>query len=467
MTLNLPDGKFEAMKKSTFLISIVFVAALVVVGCTPGTNKISSEPNVYLIVIDTLRADRLGVLGNKGNLTPNIDALAKQGVVFKNCFSTSSWTVPSMASIMTGYFAARHGVEHGVVLNDNVASQQRLNSDYLTLAERLKDAGYSTHAIVTNGHLAPEYGFAQGFDDYNLKEWAQGSWVNKTASAKSLSLKGKAPYFLFALYFDPHEPYRHRKWMGIKYPEKYGAKELAELSNEKLWDIMNDKKFPKNPEKLKALMALYDSEVKYTDMLVGKLLKSLGATDNDLIIVVSDHGEAFFEHKNLGHGTTVFLEEVRVPCVIRFPNKKYAGQVIDGKISIVDILPTIFGAIGKQVGEQLDGVDLFDCLLNQVFTERSLFIDLNRPGIKMNSVILRDWKLNLNRRWDRNSLFNIRYDPFEKNDVIGEKPKTAVRLEKQITDKLILGSKHPCPMVRMKNATKEDLEKFKSLGYIN
>ena len=455
------------MKKLVLLLIFALVLSLLIFGCKSVSNTVLAKPNIILIVVDTLRADRVGALGNNDNLTPNIDALAKDGVVFTRCFSTAPWTVPSMASLMTGLFSARHGVEHGLVSKDNKATQQQLSLDYRTLAERLKEVGYTNHGIVANAHLVPEFGFAQGFDDYKVKSWAIGNFINKTAGSQALALKGKQPYFLFAHYFDPHEPYIYRKWIEMDYPKGYGPKELIKLSDIKLNNLIKEKNLALDSDKIIALQALYNGEIKYTDQLIGKLLKTLGVTDNDLIIIISDHGEAFLEHDNLGHGLTVYSEETHIPCIIRFPNKTFAGQVLDAKISLVDMIPTIFGAIGAQLGEKLDGVDLFDCLTNKVFYDRPLFIDLNRPGQRMNSVILRDWKFNIDHLKEARALFDIRHDPRETANIIVKNPKIAGRLEKDILERLELGPMHKGPVISLDNYSDQDLDKFKALGYIN
>jgi arylsulfatase A-like enzyme len=158
-------------KIKTFLYTVLFVLVLISAGCGKKT-AVPTGPNIILITIDTLRADHLSCYGYHRQTSPFIDSIAGESVVFTNAYSTSSWTAPSMASIFTGHYPRSHGVLHGVARGPKAAvtGQEILVKDFLTIAEALKTAGYTTFGVSSNGHISRGTGFSQGFD-YFATHW--------------------------------------------------------------------------------------------------------------------------------------------------------------------------------------------------------------------------------------------------------------------------------------------------------
>lgn len=260
-----------------------------------GRRKEDPPPNLLLITIDTLRADRLGCTDHAGAHTPVMDDLAKQGVLFDCCIVTTPITLPSHASIMTGLLPVEMSIR------DNKPFS--LSNEAQTLAEDLKARGYVTHAVVSGEPLAPGCGLEQGFDSYRFRPNARRSKAllkegpaDRTTdlALDTVSRLDKAvPFFLWVHYFDPHFPYEP--------PEGSGS----------------------------ATADPYDGEVAFVDRQIGRLLKGLekgGELESTLIALTSDHGEGLGEHGEPTHAFFLFDTTLKVPLVIKGPGVRVKGR---------------------------------------------------------------------------------------------------------------------------------------------
>lgn len=455
------------MKKLALVLLFAAFSSALLVGCSALLSRFRDKPNVILILVDTLRADKLGVYGNNDGLTPVIDALAKDSVVFKNCYAPSSWTVPSVVSMFTGVWPAQHGVEFAVIERHKVLSQQKLNSGYPTLAEQLKWAGYTNHAAVTNIHINKHFGYGQGFSTFETKSWARATWITNYVKKNLETITGQPPYFLYLHYFDPHDPYQMHKGFEMGLDKKYSTPYLFEMNTAGMDQIRNNPDMKEGSNDFEVIKTLYNGEVKYSDMEIGRLLDVLGVTDKDMIIITSDHGEGFLEHGNLGHGNSVYWELLRVPLIIRFPGKKMAGQQVDDLVSLVDLLPTICTAVGIKAKGELDGFDLVSGLNTKVFPDRPLYVDLNRPEVKKNALVFRNWKFHLDQNTGEKELFDLVKDPGETKNIADQHEKVVSRLTDTIKDHLAIPKRFPAPIIHGENVNEEDLDKLKSMGYLN
>jgi arylsulfatase A-like enzyme len=303
--------------------------------CSPA--RISAKPcNVILISIDTLRADHLGCYGYSRLTSPHIDKLATESVQFDHAFSPASWTLPAHMSLFTGLTLFHHGVLHEAYAFDNSIP---------TLADLLREQGYSTGAFTGGGYVSSRFGFAKGFDFY----FDEGGIPDLTSSAtlfqKSFDWIRKnsdKKFFLFLHTYQVHEPYNS--------PPPFGQ---CFLAKDDPWKGLNLKQYlgikgiyRPLPENLKKnVVALYDGEIRYMDeALIGPLLqglKSLNLYDQTMIIFTSDHGEEFYDHGAWGHGQSLYNELIRVPLIIKFPSSKQEGQKIDSYARLIDVLPTV------------------------------------------------------------------------------------------------------------------------------
>ena len=299
----------------------MFFAAWWGLGCASSPS--STPPSVVLVTLDTTRADHLGAYGYERAYTPVLDALAAKGVRFEAAYTTVPLTTPAHASILTGLYPARHGI--------HTNGDATLPEEAETLAERLSDRGYRTAASVGAFVTTRMWNLDQGFDVYfDAVGRASGvRWsLERPANRVTDDLLGwldavpSAPFFMWAHYYDPHEPHHAR--------EPWPA----------------------------GVVDAYDAEIAEVDHAVGRLIEQARAVDeNVLIVVVGDHGEALDgEHGEHTHGLYVFEPTARVPFIIAGPQP--LGRVEDETVSVVDVVPTTLAWLGLPVPSGLDGVDL-------------------------------------------------------------------------------------------------------------
>jgi len=395
-------------------------------------------PNIVLIMVDTLRADRLGVYGNAGGKTPSIDGLAADGVRFAHAFSQASWTRPSVATIFTGLYPSSHGAVHKAdILPDRVD----------TIAEQLAAAGYHTVGFANNVNVSPGFNFGQGFAEYRYLAPDLFFWADEPAAKLTLynglrlvrerflarrvdvhnyyqpaetvtdtvigwldsPVAKTTPFFLFAHYMDPHDPY---------FVHPYNGEGYARVAN------------PNPPAGVaERYLALYDGEIAYLDGHLGRLfaeLKRLGLYDNTLVVLTADHGEEFHEHGGWWHGTTLYDEQIHVPLVMKPPQGGARGRVVEELATSLDIAPTMLAAAGAAVppvmqGHALPLDDAAAVARDSVFSEEDL------EGNVLQSVRTRTSKLitanqGNPRGLQPEELYDLKSDPGEQRSLVASEP---------------------------------------------
>jgi arylsulfatase A-like enzyme len=339
-------SSFRRLPPSTAL-ALAF-AAVAAVSCSHSRAP-ASGADVVLITIDTLRPDRLGCYGHDRPTSPHIDALADQGVRFAVATSTSSWTLPAHASIMTGLHPGEHGVH---------SADLALPPSARTLAERLRDRGYATAGFVSHPYLGERWGFDQGFDHFDQSA-AEGSAHQPTAARVvdgALSWLGRAPrdrpLFVWVHIFDPHWDYTPPAPWNTRFDPDYDGSMDGTHRSLKPWirALNHGEPPPIARRDIDHLLALYDGEIAWTDHHLGRLLDGLrdnGRWDNTMVVLASDHGEEFYEHGSLeGHQWTLFDEVVLVPWIIRLPHDLKAGAVVERPVSTVSLCGTVLDLLG-------------------------------------------------------------------------------------------------------------------------
>ena len=375
---------------------ILVLGVLVLVGALAWSavrGRSAKRPNVLFVSVDTLRADHLGTYGWKRPTSPNLDAFAAKSVVFERAQSSSSWTLPSLTSLMTSLLPSTHRCEK---------DSSRLDPSYTTLAEVLRDAGYDTAIVASHYFLNAGHGLQQGFtrvdtrilqDDFaitspQVTDWGV-SWLEEKAAAKE-----DVPWFLWLHYFDPHAPYLPHE--GIS--EQFGTEKKIDL---------------------------YDGEIAFTDRHLGRFFETferLGFADNTIVVIVADHGEEFGEHGYEGHGYDLHEEVVHVPLIVRAPGIA-PGRVPD-VVPTVDIFPTMLDLCGlKPVGD-IEGRSLVPLLRGEKEAPREAVSECKwKYGSDIASVARGSWKyIDSTRQADgvRKMLFDHSADPAESRNALAE-----------------------------------------------
>lgn len=445
----------------------VAITGAAMTGCRTGIalrnqSPAASRPNVILITIDTLRADRLSCYGYKKPTTPFLDRIAAEGVLFSNAYSTSSWTAPSMASLFTALYPREHGVRHGVVEGLTVVRQEGLSRRWITSAEVMKAAGYTTFAILSNGHTSEQTGFSRGFDHFVSLWFKDSPEPNKVVERWLPLLRKSEPYFLWVHYFDPHAPYTlHSDWI-TKYAEN--LEECRKWSGIQMRDLRNQLgEIRSSAAARAALQDLYDGEIRFCDEYVRQLCEMLDAEQRAMVIVSADHGEAFLEHGMIGHGESLFEPVVKVPLIIRFPDRRFAGKTISVPVSNKDILPTIAEALQLESTSTLPGKSFYPLISGQSNEESHVFFELDR-GFDWKGMRCDSWKFLVRGGGRKAYLFDLDSDPGESKPLQIERPEKAAELltvlERWMDEHPVFHSEDLGPRLNERQR-----EKLRSLGY--
>jgi arylsulfatase A-like enzyme len=331
------------MRKSLPLLLALVVALPLLHGC----HREPRRPNLLLLVVDCLRGDELSIAGYPRPTTPHIDALAREGTRFSRAHAQASWTRPSLPSILTGLYPSEHGLLD--LAEDPDAPSAALDDSVLTLAERLKAAGYATAMVGEQHQLSPRFGLQQGFDVWQPKA-GDGANIQRRFLEWQAGLPPKAPFFAYLHYLELHWPYCPPKELRGSFDEGPSRLNLCQ-DWRGLRDDMRSGKYVVTDEDRRLMRARYDEDVVAVDRLLGRLvdeLKERGLYDDTLILVTGDHGEEFGEHGGAFHGQSLYEELLHVPLVWKPPAswEAPAGQVVDGLVEQRNVAATFLDAAG-------------------------------------------------------------------------------------------------------------------------
>ncbi len=453
-----------------------------------GAPNADHRPNVILIVADALRADRLScyaqrsVDGYAANVTPHIDALARDGVCYQNMSAQASWTKPSVATILTSLYPSSHQALH---------AESQLPAAVTTLAEVLSAGGYRTAGLVTNAYITPLFGFDQGFDRYvylepddpffapsaathltihhalmrlyrqtDLGRWQRqtfGTWPGpyyRQAEAVNrhllpwLEAHRHERFFLYVHYMDPHTPYFQHPYDGTAFVDALP------------------------PDQAPWVRRLYDGEVAYLDTYLGELfaaLKRWGLYDDALIVFTADHGEEFFEHGGWGHGATLYEEQLWVPLIVKYPGNRYAGTVDEGLARSLDIAPTVLDVAGLPAPAAMQGVSLRPGENAPARAAWSFAETVYQGQYPMQAVRVGAHKLIRTapghpRLIPLILLFDLAADPGEHHNRAAEDPATAQRLQAEL-DQLVAAAQAQAVAGQAGPVDPATRERLRNLGY--
>jgi arylsulfatase A-like enzyme len=331
--------------------ALLLAAALLL----PACGRSAPPPNVLLITIDTLRADRLGCYGYARATSPNIDRLAARGALFERAYTTLPRTTQSVASILTGRYPKSHGAR-GLF--------STLSGTNLTLAEILAERKYDTAAFLSNLFLRPGQGFEQGFGTYdNPQSRWDGDSSGPISSAALDWLKrrpGGRPFFLWVHYLDPHWTYRPAppfdSAFDPDFTERFTLYEDLEAGRLTKGQVIFENRL--TARQVAHVAALYDGEIAQVDAALGQLLEYALSPELQplLLVLTSDHGESLGEHGyHFAHGEYLYQETLRVPLLISLPGRIPAGLRVGALAENIDIVPTIVELLGLHRVQAADG----------------------------------------------------------------------------------------------------------------
>jgi choline-sulfatase len=377
--------------------------------------------NVIIYLVDTLRADHLGCYGYARPVSPRIDAFASEAVRFRHTVAQSSWTRPSVATLLTGLLPLTHGVN---------GRRDALAPQAVTLAEMLQARGYRTAGFVTNGNVAKSFGLGQGFETYRLLPKKHGAATDVNAEAAGWLDKvwtKDAPFFLFLHTVEPHAPYNP----PLPFRQRFAASVKDDsLTRLRVFRRLAENKLPTTPELRRNLIDLYDAEIAANDAAFGDLIDLLverGLWDDTVIVFVSDHGEEFLDHGDWEHGKTLHAEMLDVPLIVRAPGM--GGKVVERQAQHADLVPTLLDLLGLPVPPQAEGRSLLPWMAGggmpgEEASETAAFSWLDERGFRAASVTTPKWRLIENRAPSPipgRLLYDRRTDPTERRDLAGER----------------------------------------------
>jgi choline-sulfatase len=392
----------------------------IVVKAPPPPAPPSPQPkfdHIFVWMVDTLRADKLRPYNEKTRVTtPNYDAFAADATRFEWAQVPGTWSLPSHASLLTGVYPTVHRA---------TAHEARLSKDVPFIAEEMKKAGFKTAMFSSNGYISSKWGFDRGWDvnrNFIRESLPNGSeYLWKTAKAWLTPIVGKRQFAYLAT-IEPHVAYAPRKEFLAKYWDKaYVGPIKPALSGVQL-GLIKGGKLKINDNDKKYLEALHDAEISQSDAAFAAFiadLKTMGIYDKSAVIVVSDHGDQFYEHGSVGHGDTVYQELVRIPLMIRAPGVFPAGRVVHADTEVMDVYATLLDLAGLPPGPTVAGTSLVPLARDEV--SQSPRAALTVDGQVSRGIKVQRYRM-VHRGPGRIELYDEYEDPREQKDVAAERP---------------------------------------------
>ncbi|HXV61058.1 MAG TPA: sulfatase [Vicinamibacteria bacterium] len=409
---------------------------------------------VVIVSIDTLRRDHTSLYGYPRRTTPGLEALSSDALVFEDAVSTSSWTLPAHASLLTSTVPSVHGASDLHV---------GLSPEWPNLAQLLRDNGFFTQAIVTHLYLSRHYGFGTGFDRHRYLPETRAEEVTDQA-IRFLHAWADRDFFLFVHYYDPHWHYDPPAPYDDVFDPRYEGEATGIW-----WDFKELTAEEIEPSDLHHIQALYDGEILYTDRHVERLfqeMKRLGVFEESIIVVTSDHGEEFLEHGGWEHQKTLYEEQLRIPLVVKLPlSLGHPNGRVEAQVSLIDVAPTVAQVLGVEVPETFQGRSLLDGDEPvEAWSETEHTLDGShliamRRGASGDKVI---YTLKGNEVGVR--VFDLLADPEERNGEEGDSGRLSQALDAYLTAATARrAGKSASPKVEL---TPEEVERLRALGYI-
>jgi arylsulfatase A-like enzyme len=461
-------------------------ALLFLAGC--GDNTVvtaKTSPNIVLVVIDALRADKLGAYGFPGNISPELDAMARQGVLFENVISQSSWTRPSIGSLLTSLYPRSIGIykEKYDILPDK----------YETLAEILKANGYRTFGITANPNINKIFNFHQGFDEYRdssvVWKWMTprdgqeiGDGDNHLPGSREIfqavlenareNAGENRPVYVQINVMDVHSPYLARD----EYKNVFSDYPVKKVN------------FDYSASKLNRLVRGTLGAVRQVSSDTGEFveeLRNIPGWQNTLFVITSDHGQGLDDHPDVPgsppHGNLVYESQVRVPLIFYHPGKplnfhiKYKPHQVKNRVRLLDVMPTIldYAGIAMPRGNNIHGLSLIDLIAGAGKQPRLpdfFVVETNWRKIDKIALYGSEWKYIENRdNWKGVNKRELQPMGLAENGTLTDKIKQQEKLAKKMKQRLYLWEKkykRTGAAINTGKLSKKEIQQLKSLGYL-
>lgn len=418
----------------------ILIACAVIVAAIAGVAYWFTEPlpmNVLVITLDTTRADRLGCYGYSKALTPAMDSVAREGVVFERAYATAPLTLPSHASLFTGLY----NPEHGITTN----GRGKYSAPNLMLSDVLASADYQTAAFVASFVLDARFGLNRGFQVYDdeirdtshqddvLHRERNGAAVVDSA-LKWLKTRQVSPFYCWVHLYDPHFPYQSHE-------AEFGAQ------------------FKDRP---------YDAEIAYMDLQIERLLSQLkesGLESSTIVVIVGDHGEGLGDHVEENHGYTLYNSTQHVPMIIKCPGVTVAGHRHSVPVSLVDVLPTVCDLLEQPVPKKISGRSLVDALHGKSMESIDCYSATDDPFLHegwspLRSLTTERWKY---IRTTKPELFDLQNDPQEKHNLAESNVQQLKAMESSLSQMEQRMTAQASSNVQL---SERELQILQSLGYV-
>lgn len=458
--------------------------------------------NVVLVILDTVRADHMSIYGYRRDTTPVLRGLRDQMVLYRHAAAPSDLTLSSHASLFTGLYAHRHGAHH----TSTSAVGHALGKRFDTLAELLAADGYYTAGVAANyGYLSERFGLTQGFQYWDrrsqvipmpellplylrsaLRQFAKtfaprasydmlyrraGQITDEAAALLGRLANTDANFFLFLNYMDAHRPYIPPAPFDTLFP---GKQDDFDSDRQRLLrQRVNSRRMELGAADREHLESQYDGGIAYIDQQLGRLvarLKELGLYDDCLLIVAADHGEAFGERQLMGHGVSVYEEQLHVPLLVKYPAAEGGGASVERPVSLIDVFPTILSVAGIEPPETIDARSLDGgrasaggLVLGESFPWRVTAPWQERLDRTLQAVYDGTHKLVVSSKGEA-KLFDLSTDPGETRDLYDQNPDLAQALGQRLAEWLLAFPSTDREDVRLDRRT---LRNLGALGYLD
>ncbi len=487
------------------LLAAVLIAgnAITVLSAAPRMAPVATRadaqalrrPHVFILMIDTLRRDHVSFFGYERPTSPNLDRLLSESIVFTDALTPSIWTIPSVASLFTGLHPSSHGV----------VGEQRcvLPQSAFTLAEYFREWGYRTGAFVSNPIVARQNGFAQGFETY-FPDWppwwfqnrrtfverlwnrlrgggSLDAWINDAdarlgpALADWIDRDPDRPLLAYVHFISPHDPYRpppaHREAVAPGAPPgPHIAPDFKDYSSGERcgdWECLVDAPALDDDE-LQGMVANYDGEIHYMDAQLGSLLRELsdrGLLEDAHLLLFSDHGEEFWDHRGWAHGNSIYQEVAAGVMAYRPPGGLPAPVRVDRPVELIDLVRSLLELLRFEPPPGHQG-RIVPAVVAQSGSERDLPALCECPP-HLYALRLRNWKLIRRGPVDAPQwrLFDVERDPREMTDLAEGMPDTLAALRSRLAD-LVAVLEQAAAADAGEAPNRETLRRLRALGYI-